>query len=158
MKKFTDTKGREFEVSLTIGRAKRVLDFTDVDLMNPEAYAKLLADDIKFAEVIAVLLESQFAKHGIDTGNMLADDWDGDTHYNAVAAFRDEYQLFFKALRQQGKAEAVRKTAEMYDGLMAEMEKAIAKVEVSKAVEEAVSGGGTPSGRPPDEQGLTPQV
>ena len=113
---FKDKAGREWTIALTIGKARDVLDKVKVDLLQPEAgnppLPEVLADDYKVAQILEVLLASEFKRLGVDPANVMDTDWDGKTTRYAYDAFLAELSCFFEARGQSPRAQIIRKTQE----------------------------------------------
>lgn len=160
MTKFKDSKGREWTIALTIGRARSVLDKTGVDLLQPEtgkvSLPEILTDEYKVAEIIGVLLDSEFRRLGIDPENMMQEDWDGATSQAAYKALLEELTSFFEDRGQSARAQIVRKTMEAIVEAMRIMEETASAMNpaqeirrmVNEEKEKAASTAGNTSGKP----------
>jgi len=113
MRKFKDTTGREWEIVLTIGSAKRVKDHVGVDLLQPEEgdpplLTRLGTEERLLAEVICCLMSNQFEKHNVGEEEVL-DAFDGATILAAQKAFYGELVDFFRSRGRKDRATAVEK-------------------------------------------------
>ncbi|HOT74011.1 MAG TPA: hypothetical protein PLX18_12705 [Anaerohalosphaeraceae bacterium] len=117
MKAFEDAKGRRWELSLTIGSAKRVLEKLGVNLLEPEGgepplLTRLGADAMLLCDVLYVLCEPQAEKNAvsdIDFGESLG----GDAIREAMQAFYEELIYFFQQSGRPDRAKMVQKQREM---------------------------------------------
>ena len=160
MQTFKDAKGREWNLALTIGRARAVLDVTGIDLLQPEtgtpSLPEILADDYQVATILQVLLSGEFIRHGVEPDAVLDEDWDGTTTRLAYDALLAELASFFEGRGQNPRAEIVRKThAALAEALAIVGEKVdkldpanVVRAEVAK--QDAASIAGNTSGKPPD--------
>lgn len=112
MHEFCDASGRNWAIVMNLGSAKRVLEKTGVDLLNPAALVKfndageldeyrslttrLATDDILVGEIIAALIQKQARERNLSDDELL-EIFDGETTMNARAAFLKEYNAFFTA-------------------------------------------------------------
>ena len=159
-RKFKDAKGREWTVALTIGRARAVLEATGVDLLQPEAgtpsLPEVLADEYKVAQILEVLLASEFHRVGVDPKTVMDDDWDGKTTRAAYDAFLGELSTFFEDRGQSPRSQIVLKTGQAIDAAMEIMgektgalDPAMEVRRLSGLADDARAAGNT-SGRQPD--------
>ena len=165
-RKFKDAKGREWTVALTIGRARAVLDATGVDLLQPEAGSpslpEVLADEYKVAQILEVLLSSEFQRIGVDPKAVMDADWDGHTTRDAYDAFLGELSSFFEDRGQSPRSQIVQKTREAINTAMEILgEKAnalepAAEVRRLSELADAARTAGSTSGKPQDAQALPP--
>lgn len=102
MQEFKDSEGRRWQIRLTLGGVKRILDELGVDLLNLSQYAdssensitmRLVNDDLFVGRVVAVLLAEQAKNYAVE--NTL-DIFDGATTNAAQEAFFSEFAFFFK--------------------------------------------------------------
>ena len=97
MRLFKDAAGREWEVKLTIGSAKKLserLKPFEIDLMNIEQVLVRFADILFFTEVIWETVRDQAEAKGI-TADEFLDAFSGDLLYRARQAWLNEYIDFF---------------------------------------------------------------
>jgi hypothetical protein len=164
MHKFKDSKHREWTISLTIGRAREVLDVTGVDLLQPESgtpsLPEVLADEFKVAAILEILLAGEFRRLGIDPKAVMAEDWDGATSRAAYDAFLEELAAFFEDRGQAPRAAIIRKTREAISTALEIVgEKANAlnpAAELRRLALAPPSAAGNTYGRPPDVSASTP--
>lgn len=115
---FKDTKGNEWNASITVGALRRVLAQTSIDLTRlfddekAEAVQKLLANPITIADVVFAVVEPQATAKGIDAeafGELL----EGEALAQATDALLDSLVVFFSA-RQTEMGRAFGKVIENY--------------------------------------------
>lgn len=119
MASFTDNQGRQWTVELTVGDVKRIRRRTGIDLMglmdpvgNDGAAGKMLVDAIRddlvmLIDLLYAILEPAAALRGVgdeDFGKAL----DGQACGAAVAAFWESVADFFRPLRPEATAAALR--------------------------------------------------
>ncbi len=100
MRTFRDSKGRTWELSLTIGSAKRVRDKLGINLLEPEGgdpplLTRLATDVILFCDVLYVMVQPEAERlqvSDIDFGEALG----GDALAEATNAFYEEMIDFFR--------------------------------------------------------------
>lgn len=100
MHAFTDTTGRIWELSLTIGAAKRVKGLLNVDLLdlsggNPPLITRLHTDAMLLVDVIYAVLKPAADAAGI-TDEQFGESLGGDAAWNAYLAFTAELADFFR--------------------------------------------------------------
>jgi hypothetical protein len=100
MHAFSDTTGRQWDLSLTIGAAKRVKGLLNVDLLdlaggNPPLITRLHTDAMLLVDVIFALLKPQADAAGI-TAEQFGEALGGDAAWNAYQAFAAELEDFFR--------------------------------------------------------------
>lgn len=160
MHTFNDTKGRTWEINLTIGAVKRVKQALDVDLLDPLSelsqpdtgdkpdlsvdllaqtslermplLTRLQADVVLLIDVIFVLVQPQ-AKELDVSDEQFGEALGGDAAYAAYDSFMCEWQAFFLQLRRETAAKAISRSMAM---VAAEDKKSVAMVEqATEAVE-----------------------
>ena len=123
MAQFKDSKGRQWTLALTIGRARDCRERTGIDLLCPESgkpsLPEVLADEYRVAEVLEVLLADEFRRLGVDPANMVREEWDGATSRAAYDALLAELTSFFEGRGQTARAEIVRKTHQAIEAAFA---------------------------------------
>jgi hypothetical protein len=115
-----------------------------LDLLRPEEgdppqLTKLATDEYLLAEIIAALLEDQFAEQDISAKDVFKN-FDGDTLAAAHKAFYEELVDFFRKTARADRAEAVIKQAEMIDLGIEVAVGRIREVDSKTVVDEAMSG------------------
>ena len=113
MKKFKDSKNKEWEIALTIGSARRTLDLTGINLLEPESgdppvLTRLGTDEILLCNVIYSLCKSQADESDISDeafGLRLG----GEAILAAQEAFYAELIDFFRSRGRADRAVAVEK-------------------------------------------------
>ena len=159
MQEFFDGSGRKWAIVLNLGSAKRVLEKTGIDLLNPVALVeinekgeidelrslttRLASDDILIGEIIAALIGKQANELGLSDDELL-EIFDGATLKEAHSAFLKEYNAFFTArgnypmkMMTETMIER-RKTIETEKSLEVDLEKSIGET-LSELREEPVS-------------------
>lgn len=112
MTEFKDGSGRSWAIVVNLGSAKRVLEKTGVDLLNPVALVevdekgeidelrslttRLATDDILVGDILVALLQKQARERNLSDDELL-ELFDGETLKNAHLAFLREYNAFFTA-------------------------------------------------------------
>ncbi|MGC9454883.1 MAG: hypothetical protein ACP5HU_08445 [Phycisphaerae bacterium] len=155
MKTFTDTAGRTWTISLTLGTAMAVKARLGVDLLQPEmpyrdpssceASAKqeplltrLGTDEMLLGEVLCCLLERQFETHKVSEDDVRAA-FDGRTLLAAQQAFYEELIDFFRSRGRNDRAKAVAKQMAMIEAAVTAIETRIDGLDVDTVVGEAMS-------------------
>lgn len=136
MQKFSDSTGDEWTISLNIFSVKKIKTEVDVDLLDLESgdtptLGVLLTDEMKLAEVIFTLLDSQMTKKGIAIEE-LQERFDGKTLAASTQAFFDELQDFFSARGRKDRVKAVDKAITMMESLIAQAEAEVDKIDIDK--------------------------
>lgn len=113
-KYFQDFKGKQWEVTITIGSIMRVKSKLDIDLINLEAgepplIQRIGTDDLLIAQILEALLEKQLS----ETSENLYDLFDGETLIKAQTAFYEELSDFFLKSGKTHKAGMIRKMNEV---------------------------------------------
>jgi len=144
MKTFVDTTGREWRLSLTIGRAREIRDRLGVDLLQPEAgdpplFVRLATDEYLIGDVIAALLVDQFDEQQVTADDLQAA-MDGATLAAAQNAFYAELSDFFLSRGRADRADAIQKQAEAIAAAVQEAQRQIRRVNVTEAIAGAMSG------------------
>lgn len=115
---FNDTKGNNWNASITVGALRRVLAQTEIDLTRlfddekAEPVQKLLANPIVIADVVFAVVEPQATAKGIDAaafGELL----EGQALAEATDALLDALAVFFSA-RQAEMGQAFAKVVANY--------------------------------------------
>ena len=117
MKSFKDNAGHDWHISLNIGTAMLVKDRLDIDLLQPEKgdpplITQLGTDEYLLAQVISVLLESQFESQKVDE-SQIYQFFDGTTFARAHEAFYEELIDFFQRRGRNDRATTVQKQMTM---------------------------------------------
>jgi len=138
MHTFKDSKGRQWEIAMTLGNVKRVRDTLHIDLLQPEAgdpplLQRLGVDEFLLAEVIEKFLEPQFAEKGTTADDVMAA-FDGETILAAQSAFYDEMVAFFQSRGRNDRAKAVQKQQAVIKAATAAAVQQIEDFDVEKAI------------------------
>jgi len=110
MRRFTDTKGRTWDIELNVRQMKRVRDILGIDLVNiistgkdgavaTDTLDRVANDPILLVDILWVLCEGQAKSAGVtdeDFGSSLA----GESIAEATRAFLDELADFFPGARR----------------------------------------------------------
>ena len=144
MKTFTDTAGRTWTLSLTLGTAMAVKAKLDVDLLQPEAgdpplLTRLGTDEMLLGEVLCCLLERQFETHKVSEDDVRAA-FDGQTLLAAQQAFYEELIDFFRSRGRNDRAKAVAKQMAMIDAAVTAIETRIDGIDIDQTIRGAMSG------------------
>jgi hypothetical protein len=168
MRTFTDTRGRAWEIRITVAACQRVRDLAQVDLLSA-IEGNLLEqhgnDPLRLVEVHNVLLKPQADAAGI-TDLDLADALDGDAIDAATTAFLEELVGFFRPPRRQALARLLEKIRHLeqkvtdeaiarIDGPAADqlLDAKLRKLDADLAAQLAIAGGS--SGSSPDTSAST---
>ena len=144
MKTFTDTAGRTWTLSLTLGTAMAVKAKLDVDLLQPEAgdpplLTRLGTDEMLLGEVLCAMLEKQFESHKVTDDDVRAA-FDGQTLLAAQKAFYEELIDFFRSRGRNDRAKAVAKQMAMIEAAVTAIETRIDGIDIDETVAGAMSG------------------
>ena len=142
MQTFKDSNNRVWSITLTIGTAMKIKEKLGIDLLQPEIgdpplITRLGTDELLLAEVLAALLEDQFAAHKFDS-QQVYECFDGPTFARAHEAFYKELIDFFHQRGRDDRARAVEKQKAMIEaGVQAAIAK-INEIDVDAVLEEAL--------------------
>ena len=130
MRQFTDTQGRAWQVSVTLGAAMQVKTALAVDLLAPEQgelplLSRLATDEMLLGSVICELLRRQMEAYKLTEADVYAS-FDGATLLAACDAFWAELADFFQSRGRLDRAAAVKKQAAL---MQAAIKAAEAKVQ-----------------------------
>lgn len=144
MKTFTDTAGRTWTLSLTLGTAMAVKAKLDVDLLQPEAgdpplLTRLGTDEMLLGEVLCAMIEKQFESHKVTDDDVRAA-FDGQTLLAAQKAFYEELIDFFRSRGRNDRAKAVAKQMAMIEAAVTAIETRIDGIDVDETIAGAMSG------------------
>jgi len=144
MKTFTDTAGRTWTLSLTLGTAMAVKAKLDIDLLQPEAgdpplLTRLGTDEMLLGEVLCAMLEKQFESHKVTDDDVRAA-FDGQTLLAAQKAFYEELIDFFRSRGRNDRAKAVAKQMAMIDAAVTAIETRIDGIDIDETIAGAMSG------------------
>ncbi len=139
MKVFTDRQNRKWELSLTVGSAKRVRDILNVSLLEPEGgdpplLTRIATDVILLCNILYVLCKKQADGFGVseeDFGELLG----GEVLFKASEAFYQELIDFFQKCGRTDRATAVQKQVEVIDLTVKTAELRISQIDPAAAVE-----------------------
>jgi len=142
MKTFKDNAGHDWNISLNIGTAMLVKERLGVDLLQPEVgdpplLTRLGTDEILLAQVISILLESQFEAQKVDE-KQIYQLFDGLTFARAHEAFYEELIDFFQSRGRSDRAKAVAKQKKMILAGVQAAETKVDGIDVEAVIDEAM--------------------
>jgi hypothetical protein len=158
MQTFQDASGRTWTLTLNLGTAMAVRDRLGIDLLQPEsprrddpdgppALTLLGTDEMLLGEVLCLMLEGQFAAHGV-TADEVRGVFDGTTLLAAQRAFYEELVTFFRGRGRTDRAKAVAKQMGMIDAAVKAIEMRLDRIDPATLTDEAMKEvDGQPSGR-----------
>ncbi len=143
MQVFKDNANRDWSLSLTIGTAMKVKDTLGIDLLQPEVgdppvLTRLGIDELLLAQVIAIMLESQFELQKVDHDDIYLT-FDGPTFARAHEAFYKELIDFFQSRGRKDRATAVLKQMKMIESGIAAAQSKIDAIDVDSVIEAAMT-------------------
>jgi len=142
MKTFKDNAGHHWHISLNIGTAMLVKERLGMDLLQPEKgdpplLTQLGTDEYLLAQVISVLLESQFEAQKVDE-SQIYQCFDGPTFARAHEAFYEELIDFFQSRGRTDRATTVQKQMKMILASVKAMETKVDGINVDMVVEKTL--------------------
>jgi hypothetical protein len=148
MKTFTDSTGKEWKLSLTLGSAKRVRESLDINLLEPEAgkpplVERLMHDDELIAGVLYSLCKPQIDTIGM-TPEQFAELLDGPTMAVAYQSFHEEMICFFTGRGQSHRAKIFEKAAKIIDLAIKKADQKLDAVNPQEFVEQTAGNKSTP--------------
>ena len=129
MRKFTDSTGRDWELSVNVMTATRVKDQTGVDLLDLEALSGTLGNVYTLVNVLWILVSKQAEKLGVDDesfGASLA----GDAIEAATDSLMEEIINFFPLQRRKVLTMALEKSKSLLTAMTEQAEARIQKLTV----------------------------
>lgn len=143
MTTFHDTRGRAWDLRLTIGTARRVQDATGVNLLEPEVgdpplLTRLGTDEMLLARVICAMLGDQFERYDLDEAAVY-DAFDGKTILAAQDAFYEELIDFFRQRGRATRASAVERQRTLLAKADRAGEARIERIDLDGVVDSAMS-------------------
>lgn len=146
MTTFTDSQDNTWNLSLTIGSAKRLKGVTGLDILAPmrqsdtgtPALTEIALDPTKQAEAIACLLDKQFEAKGI-SGDDVFELFDGPTLAASQEAFMAELENFFQSLGHTARAALVKTNMKMVREAVKQATARIGALDIEAAVSGAAS-------------------
>ena len=114
--KFKDVNGKEWDLKITLGGARRALDNFGIDLLNPASKtkdgeilsSKLMSDDLFLYSVVLCLIKPQLEKAGLDANDESIDElFDAESLRGMDSAFWSAYKNFFTARGKAWAAKAI---------------------------------------------------
>lgn len=135
MKRFKDQAGRDWDVVVNVGVAKRVRDLTKVDifnLFNDEA-GRVFSDPCLLVDVLYVVLSEQCRKAGVSDEQFGLSLY-GDVLETAATALLEEVADFFPQSRRSIMKAAILKSEQMSVQMQAKALEIIDKIDLSKLI------------------------
>jgi hypothetical protein len=144
LKEFVDAAGRRWNLVLNLGTVLGVKDRLKVDLFaleegEPPLITRLGTDPYLLANVIVVLLEPQFEKHGV-TDKDIREAFDGPTLLASQTAFWDELADFSQSRGRPEQAKAIKAQTRVMTAFIAAAEKEIDGIDVDQVIRGTMSG------------------
>ena len=132
MKSFNDNKGRRWDIDITIGAVKRVLDMIKINLLEPDkgevpVLQRLGTDEILLIDTIFAIISPQAKSLNVSDEEFGAS-IGGKAVMDAQEAFYEELADFFQSRGRTDRAEMVavqKKTIDVATKLVTEKIKAI---------------------------------
>jgi hypothetical protein len=142
MKSFKDNAGHDWNLAINIGTALLVKDRLGIDLLQPEQgdpplITQLGTDEYLLAQVISVLLESQFETQKVDE-SQIYQFFDGPTFARAHEAFYEELIDFFQSRGRSDRATTVQKQKTMILAGVKAMETKVNGINVDVVIDKAM--------------------
>ncbi len=132
---FKDSKGINWEISLTLASATRVKEHVGVDLLKidgDETLTQRLAEDyLLIGKIVACLIENQFDKYGVTAEN-IDERFDAKTINASVKALNEELVNFFRDLGRPDKSKQIEKMNELLNYGISVAEKQADKIPMSE--------------------------
>lgn len=158
MKQFTDTRGRAWNLEITVGTCRRVRNVLGVDLPNitlgePPLLQRLSTDVILLVDVIYVLVKPQADALSV-SDQEFAEAFGGDTASVAADMFWEELIDFFRRDRRPDQAAAIEKQRLLVRSVSRLAEQKILALDVEAMVNQQMPG--ELSGSSPDSSAATP--
>lgn len=148
MTSFTDTSNRRWNLSLSIGTAKKVRDQTGVNLLaivdQPQILIGLAEDPVKFVDVLFVLVSDQADALSV-SDIAFGESIDGEVLEAATLAFLESLTKFFTGPRREMLLGVLAKTNEHRKKQEKLLSDALASGAIDKAIEDALNGGDSTS-------------
>jgi len=148
MKTFKDAAGHEWNIRLTLGLARNVMDKLGINLLHPEEQGtsgttllEALTDPFKVAEIVEILLSREFEKRSVSSEDVIMGDWDGSTIEAAYQSLLGELVLFFESQGQRARAKMIAKIDETTRLAMAKTSERLDALDVPKMIDEALIDG-----------------
>ena len=164
MHTFTDTRDRHWEISLTLGAAKRVRDLLGINLLEPEAgdpplLTRLGTDPILLLDVIFCIVKPQADQRNVtdlDFGESLG----GDVVLAAQKALYEELIDFFRRSGRADRAQALATQQRVIELAVRRTLTEIETLDLEKAMAKAGLGQtpGSSSTDSPESSGSSPRA
>lgn len=152
MRTFKDKAGREWEVAVTIGLARRAKAKLKLDLLEPEADATLervLGSPSLRAELILLAIEKQMADRTLSAADV-EEAFDGTVIAAARTALMEDWADFFRQDGQPHRMRLVERSVETVTLAEQAAANRMDEIDVEQEVSEAVSTHGAMSGTSPE--------
>jgi len=133
MHKFTDSAGREWQIAMSLGQARKLKDAIGIDVLDGgDSLAKLVTDPYTTANALYLLCESQAVKADV-TDEQFGESLAGDAIDLATTALMDELVDFFPKRQREALRTMLAKLTKMQDDA-----EAMAKEKLNSAAMDAM--------------------
>jgi hypothetical protein len=143
MRSFTDTEGRAWPLSLTIGALRRVkqlvpaVDLMAIDQGEPPLIVRLCSDPLLFVDVLYALCEPQVRERGLNDEQFAAA-LGGQTIFAAMTALREELTDFFRGLGRSDLTAIVSRAETLVRTAVDEATTQMQTIDIEKTTRQAV--------------------
>ena len=140
MRTFTDSAGRDWQVSVTVDAVKRVRGTLDVDLLEAasgDVFMRLASDPILLCDVLYVVCKPQADERQI-SDEEFGRSPNGDVIERATDAFLEELIDFFPKGRRQVMRRLKERSDELTDKAMARILQKASDPEIEKLMEREI--------------------
>jgi len=136
MREFSDSKGKVWRISITIGSVMRVKSKLGIDLLQIEKgdtplITRLWEDELLMAEILACLMGEQL---GDKPDTEIYEGFDGQTILKATTCFYDELIDFFQKSTRTDRAGIVEKQRDLISKVIAAATGEVNKLDVDKTI------------------------
>ena len=141
MKVFTDATERQWEITLTIGSAKRVKNLLGIDLLQPESgdpplLTRLGSDEMLLCDIIYCLVKPQADAAGV-TDEQFGELLGGETILAAQTALYEELIDFFQQRGRGDRGRAVAAQKQMIELAVRNADQQIADLDIQAELSKA---------------------
>ena len=149
MPRFSDSSGREWPVTITIGTVRRVkadlsVNLADIHEGDPPLMNRIATDPTFFCDVLLSILRPEIEKAGLPEDEF----WNrlgGDVVKRAYDAFWAELRDFFHGLGRPEAAKAIEKQTRMIEAAIRMAEAKVDAIDVETALAEVSGNSSTKS-------------